>query len=109
MDATTYAQERQLMLDQFGVALKHVREKRDISQEELGARCGLHRTEISLLERGLRAPRLCTLLVLATELDIPVEALLAQVPVPKTRLNRAQHETTATSSLEQVDGHLEDE
>jgi transcriptional regulator with XRE-family HTH domain len=88
MDADTYAQERQLMLDQFGAALRRAREDKDLSQEELGDHCGLHRTEISLPERGLRAPRLCTLLVVAAELDLPVEALVAHLLVPKTRLQR---------------------
>jgi transcriptional regulator with XRE-family HTH domain len=88
MDADTYAQERQLLLNQFGATLKRARQASDVSQEELGDRCGLHRTEISLLERGLRAPRLCTLLIVAAELELPVEALVAHLPVPKTRLQR---------------------
>lgn len=66
----SYDQERQAMLDAFGRKLKQLREQAEISQEALGDRCGLHRTEISLVGRGLRAPRLCTLLLIATELDI---------------------------------------
>lgn len=40
-----------------------------ISQEELGDRCNLHRTEISLLERAGREPRLGTIVKLAGALD----------------------------------------
>jgi transcriptional regulator with XRE-family HTH domain len=38
----------------FGENLRRHREAADISQEELGVRCSLHRTEIGLLERGAR-------------------------------------------------------
>ena len=43
--------------------------RQGISQEELGFRCELHRTEISLLERGGREPRLGTIVKLAGALD----------------------------------------
>ena len=41
-----------------------------MSQEELGFRSGLHRTFISLLERGARTPTLDTLFRLAAALDV---------------------------------------
>lgn len=80
-----YDEERLLLLERFGKIVRKVRKTRDISQAELARRCGLHRTEISLVERGLRAPRLCTLLLIATELDVPATALLKGLPVPRTR------------------------
>jgi transcriptional regulator with XRE-family HTH domain len=80
-----YDQERRLLLQQFGKAIRQVREKRALSQEELGRRCGLHRTEISLLERGLRAPRLCTLLLIAAELGVPTAELIDGLPIPRAR------------------------
>lgn len=61
--------------DRFAVNLRRLREKRGISQEELGDLCGLHRTEVSLLERGGREPRLATLVKLATALDASVADL----------------------------------
>jgi len=45
-------------------------------REQLGIRAGLHRTEIGLLERGARVPRIDTLLKLAAALDIAVSDLL---------------------------------
>jgi transcriptional regulator with XRE-family HTH domain len=36
----------------------------------------LHRTEVSQLERGLRIPRIDTLVKLASSLEVPVEDLL---------------------------------
>jgi transcriptional regulator with XRE-family HTH domain len=59
----------------FAVNLLHARQASGISQEELGFRAGLHRTEVSLLERGGREPRLGTLVKLATALGTSVEAL----------------------------------
>ena len=55
--------------DRFAVNLRKARQRREISQEELGFRCELHRTEISLLERGGREPRLGTIVKLAGALD----------------------------------------
>jgi transcriptional regulator with XRE-family HTH domain len=46
---------------QFGENLRRLRKGADVSQEELGMRCSLHRTEIGLLERGARVPRIDTL------------------------------------------------
>lgn len=63
----------------FAANLSHARAASGISQEELGARTGLHRTEVSLLERGGREPRLGTLTKLAAALDTDVEALCAGI------------------------------
>lgn len=59
----------------FAVNLRQARQKRGISQEELGFLCELHRTEISLLERGGREPRLATLVKLAGALETTPGAL----------------------------------
>jgi transcriptional regulator with XRE-family HTH domain len=51
--------------ERFAANLRRARTRAGISQEELGYRCDLHRTEISLLERAGREPRLATLVKLA--------------------------------------------
>jgi transcriptional regulator with XRE-family HTH domain len=51
--------------ERFAVNLRQARTRAGISQEELGDLCDLHRTEISLLERAGREPRLATILKLA--------------------------------------------
>jgi transcriptional regulator with XRE-family HTH domain len=61
--------------DRFAVNLRKARHKGNISQEELGFRCDLHRTEISLLERGGREPRLGTIVKLASSLGVTPEEL----------------------------------
>jgi transcriptional regulator with XRE-family HTH domain len=55
---------------QFAENLRHNRERLGLSQEELADICGLHRTEISLLERCKRSPRLETIVVLARALGL---------------------------------------
>jgi transcriptional regulator with XRE-family HTH domain len=51
--------------ERFAINLRRHRVAIGISQEELGERTELHRTEISLLERAGREPRFATLLKLA--------------------------------------------
>ncbi len=55
--------------ERFAANLRQARTKVGISQEELGNRCDLHRTEISLLERAGREPRLGTIVKLAGSLE----------------------------------------
>lgn len=51
--------------ERFAANLRRARIKAEISQEALAELCELHRTEISLLERAGREPRLATLVKLA--------------------------------------------
>lgn len=60
----------------FGENLSRCRERADISQEELGVRASLHRTEISQLERGLRVARIDTLVKLAGALGVAPAELI---------------------------------
>jgi len=55
--------------ERFAANLRRARTSVGISQEELGDRCDLHRTEISLLERAGREPRLATIVKLAGALE----------------------------------------
>lgn len=61
--------------ERFAVNLRRARVRAKISQEELGDRCDLHRTEISLLERAGREPRLGTIVKLAGALETTVAEL----------------------------------
>jgi transcriptional regulator with XRE-family HTH domain len=60
----------------FGENLRRVRRQSDLSQEGLATRTELHRSEISLLERGLRVPRIDTLVKLASALKVSPGDLL---------------------------------
>ena len=61
---------------QFGHNLARCRRRAGISQEELGYRAQVHRTEVSLLERGARTPRADTVVKLAGSIPVPVGELL---------------------------------
>jgi len=63
----------------FGENLRRCRKRADLSQEEVGLLSSLHRTEISLLERGTRIPRINTLIKLAAALGVPAATLLAGI------------------------------
>lgn len=52
------------------------RRRAGYSQEELGTRCSLHRTEIGMIESGARLPRSDTLMKLAGGLEVGAELLL---------------------------------
>lgn len=60
----------------FARNLKRCRQRSGLSQEELAYRAGLHRTEVSLLERGARTPRADTIVRLAGGLEVPAGELL---------------------------------
>jgi transcriptional regulator with XRE-family HTH domain len=61
---------------QFGANLREARRSAGLTQEALAFAAGLHRTEISLLERGGREPRLGTIVLLAGALAIEPAELL---------------------------------
>ncbi len=65
----------------FGQVLKQRREFLNLSQEELAFEAGLHRTYISLLERGIKSPTLNVLFRLADALDIPASEFIQEIEV----------------------------
>jgi transcriptional regulator with XRE-family HTH domain len=63
----------------FGEVLRELRVDRNLSQERLALDCGLDRTFISMLERGIRQPTISTLFKLAKGLDISASELVVRV------------------------------
>lgn len=55
---------------QFGDNLARLRKRSGLSQEEVGWRASVHRTEVSQLERGLRVARVDTVAKLAGALEV---------------------------------------
>lgn len=62
--------------ERFGENLRHCRRMSGLSQEETAFRANLHRTEIGLLERGERVPRLDTVVRLAGAVSVMPAVLL---------------------------------
>ena len=73
------ANKQTQLQEAFGEILRTSRNKIGFSQEQLALDCGLDRTYISLLERGLRQPTLTTLFTLANSLDIKPSKLINSV------------------------------
>lgn len=65
--------------ERFAKNVKRARADAGLSQEEVGIRASLHRTEIGLLERGERLPRIDTAAKLAGALGVPVAELLVGI------------------------------
>lgn len=63
----------------FGQVVREVRTEVGISQEELADRAQLHRTYVSLLERGKRNPSLNVVQALATALGTTMTRLVSEV------------------------------
>ncbi len=72
----------------FGQSLRAVRERQGMSQAGLAVAAGLHPTHISLLERGLREPRIETVLKLGRALEISTADLYAPDVLPDQPLAR---------------------
>lgn len=60
----------------FGIVIREQRNRLGMSQEELSFRCGLHRTYLSQLERGLKSPSLRTVALLAHSLGVSANSLI---------------------------------
>ena len=62
--------DARVVADHFGENLVLQRRRARLSQEEVAFRASLHRTEIGMLERGLRLARIDTVVKLAGALEI---------------------------------------
>jgi transcriptional regulator with XRE-family HTH domain len=66
----------QQVLSALARRLRELRAERGVSQEAFADSCGLHRTAMSLLERGKRVPSLRTLVTLSQGFGITLSELL---------------------------------
>ena len=60
----------------LGLNLRRLREEQGFSQESFADHCGLHRTYISGIERGVRNPTVLILDKIAKALKVPAGQLL---------------------------------
>jgi transcriptional regulator with XRE-family HTH domain len=72
-------------LDVFGQNVVAARKQLRLTQEEVSGRSGIHVTEVSRIERGLRDPRITTVLRLADALDVSPGTLLDGIAPAKRR------------------------
>ena len=68
-----------------GLNLKRLREAQGYSQEGFADHCGLHRTYISGIERGVRNPTVVILDKIAKALGVPAGVLFEEIRVSGKR------------------------
>jgi ribosome-binding protein aMBF1 (putative translation factor) len=94
--------KRNVPLHAFGRAARELRARRDLSQEELGYRSGLHRNYVGAFERGEINPTFKVLLKLSRGLSMQLsevvenyerhrDALELHDPVPRPQPPRGPH------------------
>jgi transcriptional regulator with XRE-family HTH domain len=64
----------------FGLTIRKIRKRRGVSQENLALQCGLDRTYVSGIERGIRNPSLTNILKIAAALDVRPSDLFVEMP-----------------------------
>jgi transcriptional regulator with XRE-family HTH domain len=62
---------------QLGKRVRELRLHRGWSQEELGAQCGIDRTYVSGVERGVRNPTITVVAAIAAGLKVSIEELFS--------------------------------
>lgn len=82
--------------EQFGANLIRCRRLADLSQDETAIRASLHRTEISQIERGLRLPRIDTLIKLMGALEADADELLAGIAWEPGEMRPGRFEASAS-------------
>ncbi len=68
--------EDEIARQAFGRVIRALRHEVGISQEELADRAGLHRTYISMVERGIKTPTVVTLVELARAVGMQTGELM---------------------------------
>ena len=71
----------------FGNRVRAARECLGITQEDLAARVGMSPSHMSIVERGVKVPRMDTVVKLANELDVSADFLL-QDSITQSRNNQ---------------------
>lgn len=66
-------------LQAIGARIKATREAKGMTQEDLAASLDLSRNHISVIERGVKPPKLDTFVAIANELEVSADTLLFDV------------------------------
>lgn len=68
--------EDQTIRSAFGLVIRSLRKEAGLSQEEFGESAGVHRTYVSMMERGIKAPTVVTLVDLSRALGMTTSELM---------------------------------
>ena len=83
-------------LKAIGTRIKAAREAQNLTQEQLAEIIGISATHVSVIERGVKAPKLETFIEIANALNVTSDSLLLDV------LNNSL-QITATELSEQIE------
>jgi transcriptional regulator with XRE-family HTH domain len=75
----TFFFELNRVLQMIGTEIQKARSAAKLTQEDLAAKAGVHRTYVSLLERGLRSPTVEVLMRLCDALDLKTSELISRI------------------------------
>jgi len=89
-------------LSAIGARIRAAREKAGFTQEELAAAIDISPTHISVIERGIKIPKLETLINIANALDVSSDMLLQDV-VNKSSDGLASELSVSISKLTKKD------
>lgn len=64
------------ILLKLGKNLRQIRKSKNFSQEKLANKAEIERSQISRIERGIQNPKITTLIVIASVLEVEVQSLL---------------------------------
>ncbi len=100
-DMAAHTSERQRAArERLATNLKLLRGKLSMSQENLADRAGIHRTQLSQIERGVASANLDSIVAFAEALDVDVALLLtepSEKPVPlKSGRKKAEAQPSST-------------
>ena len=66
-----------MVAKQFGEKIRNLRQARNLSQEELAFKAGVHRTYLGGIERGERNPSLRNIIAIANALEVTLVELFS--------------------------------
>jgi transcriptional regulator with XRE-family HTH domain len=72
---------RSAIAKKFGILVRRLRMKAELSQEEFAHQCGLHRTYIGAIERGEKTVTIDTANKLAKALNTPLSQLFHDLEI----------------------------
>lgn len=81
-----------------GRQIKAAREMKKLTQEDLAALVGISPTHVSIIERGVKVPRLDTFVAIANALEVSADALLIDV-ADYAAINAASELSAAIAKL----------
>jgi transcriptional regulator with XRE-family HTH domain len=87
----------------FGQRVRELRLAADVTQEELAERCGIFRTYLSNVERGVANPALLVIKALADSLQVPITALFSASAAGATAQSTSTGEGFADVTQQRVD------